>query len=50
MALNDTFIIQEMDLNTKDFAFDIKPNKLDLYWDDECEKHPSNNHCKIFCD
>jgi hypothetical protein len=50
MALNDTFTIQEMDFNTKDLSYDIKAKELEDYWNKECEKHPSNNHCKIFCD
>ena len=50
MALNDTFTIQEMDLDTKDLSYDIKAKELEAYWNKECEKHPSNNHCKIFCD
>ena len=49
MALNDTFTIQEMDLDTKDLSYDIKAKVLEAYWNKECEKHPSNNHCKIFC-
>ncbi len=50
MALNDIFTIQEMNLNTKDFLNNIKEKKTEVYWNKECEKHPSNNHCKIFCD
>ena len=34
MALNDTFTIKE----------------IEAYWNNECAEHPSNNHCKIFCD
>ena len=22
----------------------------EAYWNNECTEHPSNNHCKIFCD
>ncbi len=50
MALNDTFTIQEMDLDTKDLSYDIKAKELSAYWSKECEQHPNNNHCKIFCD
>ena len=50
MALNDTFPFQIMDLDTKDLSFHIKLKKNEAYWNKECEKHPSNNHCKIFCD
>ena len=55
MALNDTFTIQEMDLGFKDLSCDVisyddKAKELAAYWNKECEQHPSNNHCKIFCD
>ena len=43
MALNDTFTIQEMDLNAKDLSYDVKAKELEAYWNKECEKHPSNN-------
>ena len=49
MALNDTFNIKEMGLDTKDLSFDVKAKELEAYWNKECEQHPSNNHCKIFC-
>ena len=49
MALNDTFTIQEIGLDTKNLSYDIK-KELEAYWNKECEQHPSNNHCKIFCD
>ena len=50
MALNDMFNIQEMDLDTKEQSKNLKVKEFELYWNDECELHPSNNHCKIFCD
>ena len=50
MALNDTLTIKEMDLDTKDLSYDIKAKELEAYWNKECKQHPSNNHCKIFCD
>ncbi len=50
MALNDTFTIQEINLDKKDLSYDNKPKELEVYWNQECAKHPSNNHCKIFCD
>jgi hypothetical protein len=50
MALNDTFTIQEIDLDTKDLSYDIKAEELEAYWNKECEHYPSNNHCKILCD
>ena len=49
MALNDTFTIQEMDLDTKNLSYDIKAKELEAFWYSECEKHHSNNHFKIFC-
>jgi len=50
MALNDTFTIQEINLDKKDISYDTKPKEFEAYWNNECEEHPSNNHCKIFCD
>lgn len=50
MALNDTFTIQEIKLDKKDLSYDNKLKKIEAYWNNESAKHPSNNHCKIFCD
>ena len=50
MALNDTFTIQEINLDTKDLSYDIRTKELENYWNNECAEHPNNNHCKIFCD
>ena len=50
MALNDKFTIQEINLDKKDLSYDIEPKELEGYWNQEFEKHPSNNHFKIFCD
>ena len=50
MALNETLTFQTIDLKKKDLSYDIKAKELEAYWNNECEKHPSNNHCKIFCD
>ncbi|WP_158464399.1 hypothetical protein [Prochlorococcus marinus] len=50
MALNDTFTIQEINLDKKDLSHETKTKELEAYWNQECAKHPSNNHCKIFCD
>ena len=50
MALNDTFTIQDINLDKKDLLKDIKPKRLESYWQSECGEHQSNNHCKIFCD
>ena len=50
MALNDTFTIQQINLDNKDLSFDNKLKKIEAYWNNECAEHPSNNYCKIFCD
>ena len=49
MAINDTFTIQEINLDKKYLSYDIELNKIEAYWNKECVEHPSNNHCKIFC-
>ena len=50
MALNDTFTIQEINLDEKDLSYENKLKEIEAYWNNECAKNPSNNHCKIFCD
>ncbi|WP_042850951.1 hypothetical protein [Prochlorococcus sp. MIT 0604] len=50
MALNDTFTIQEINLNKKDLSYDIEFKEIEAYWNNECAEHPRNNNCKIFCD
>ena len=50
MALNDTFNIQEINLDKKNLSYDIELKEIEDYWNNECKEHPSNNHCKIFCD
>ena len=50
MALNDTFSIQDIKLDKKNLLYGINPKGLEPYWNKECAEHPSNNHCKIFCD
>ena len=50
MAQNDTFTIQEINLDKKNLSFDNKHKEIEAYWNNECAEHPSNNHCKIFCD
>ena len=50
MALNDTFSIQEINLDKKDLSFDNNLKKIEAYWNHECTEHPRHNHCKIFCD
>ena len=51
MALNNTFTIQEINLDKKDLSYNNKLKEIEVYLNDECAEHPSNNnHCKIFCD
>ena len=50
MALKDTFTIQEINFDKKDLSYDNKLKEIEAYWKKEFAKHPSNNHCKIFCD
>jgi len=50
MALNDTFTIQEINLDKKNLTYSIELKEIEAYWDNECAEYPSNNHCKIFCD
>ncbi len=51
MALNDTFTIQEMDMDKKkDLLYDIKAEEIEADWNIECEEHPTHNHCKVYCD
>ena len=50
MTLNDTFTIQEINLDKKNLSFDNKLKEIEAYWNNECAEQPSNNHCKIFCD
>ena len=49
MALNDTFTIQEINLDKKNLSYDNKSEEIEA-WNNECAEHPSNNYCKIFCD
>ena len=48
MALNDTFTIQEIDLDKKNLSFDNKLKEIEAYWNNESSEHPSNNHFKNF--
>ena len=50
MALNDTFTIQEMDMDKKDISYEIKAKELETYLSNECKEHSTNNHCKVYCD
>ena len=50
MAINDTFTIQEINLDKKDLSHDNNLKGVESYWNNECAEHLSNNHCTIFCD
>ena len=50
MALNDTFTIQEMNIDTKDLSYDIEGKELEFYWDNEGEQNPTDNHSKVLRD
>ncbi len=50
MALNDTFTIKEINSDKKELSYVTEPKKIEAYWNKECAEHPSNNHCKSFCD
>ena len=50
MSINDSFNIQEINLDNKDLPYFFKQKQLESFWNKECEEHPSNNNCKIFCD
>ena len=50
MALNDTFTIQEMNMDTKDLSYDIRVKELEFYWNNEGEQNPTDNHCKVLSD
>ena len=50
MALKDIFTSQDINLDIKDLLYDMKPKRIESYWNSQCGEHPSNNHRKIFCD
>ena len=50
MALNDTFTLQEMNMDTKDLSYDIKVKELEFYWNNESEQNPTDNRCKVLSD
>ena len=33
-----------------DFNYQFPQKGEQEYWDQECVVHPTNNHCKIYCD
>ena len=50
MALNDTFTIKEINFDKKYLPYDNELKEIEVYWNNECTEHPSNNNWKIFCD
>ena len=50
MALNDTFTIQEMNIDTKDLSYDIEGKELEFYWDNEGEQNPTDKLSKVLRD
>lgn len=50
MALNDTFTLQEMNMDTKDLSYDIKVRELEFNWNNEGEQNPTDNRCKVLSD
>ena len=50
MALNDTFTIQEINLDKKNLSYDNKLKEIEAYCHNECAEHPSKKHSKIFYD
>ena len=50
MALNDTFTIQEMNMDTKDLSYDIKVKELEFHWNNEGDQNPTDNHSKVLSD
>jgi len=37
MALNDKFTIQEINLDKKDFSYDIKLKEIEAYWNKDVQ-------------
>ena len=50
MARNNTFTIQEINLDKKNLSYYNRLKEIEAYWNKECAEHLSKNHCKIFCD
>ena len=49
MALNDTFTIQEMDMDKKDLSYYIRQKSSKLIGIMNAKSHPTNNHCIVYC-
>ena len=46
MKLFNQFTILKKNLRDLDYT---KKNKIN-YWTRECEEHPTNQHCLVYCD
>jgi len=33
-----------------DFNYQLPKKELKEYWNHECIAHPTNSHCKLYCD
>jgi hypothetical protein len=33
-----------------DFNYQLPKKEFKKYWDQECIAHPTNSHCKLYCD
>ncbi len=42
-----TCFIDETEVALKECGGQTEEPKLD-FWDEECEEHPTNSHCKVF--
>ena len=50
MARNDTFTIQEINLDKKYLLYDNNHKEIEAYRNKESAENLGNNQCKIFCD
>ena len=48
MALNDTFTIQEINLDKKDFSCDLELKKIEDFWNKECAEHQVTTIARSF--
>ena len=33
-----------------DFNYQLPKKEVNAFWNQECMRHPTNSHCKIYCD
>lgn len=54
MKLQTTFRILRNSLSDvwkmHDFSYQLPKEVLKEYWEEECIKHPTNSHCKVYID